>query len=69
ADIARRFAETSERNGTEALKAPLRNYRFVHHHLLDTVGNWATNAVAIYLAKAMRALDREALAMGDRAPE
>ncbi|AVN41981.1 TPA: hypothetical protein ACKPYC_001520 [Pseudomonas aeruginosa] len=69
ADIERRFAELAERNGTEALKAPLRNYRFVRHHLLDPAGNWAPNAVALYLAKAMRALDSEALAMGDSAQE
>lgn len=66
-DIERRFAELAERNGTETLKAPLRNYRFVRQHLLDPAGNWAPNAVALYLAKAMRTLDSEAHAMSDSA--
>jgi len=67
AEIERRFAELAERNGTETLKAPLRNYRFVRQHLLDPAGNWAPNAVALYLARAMRTLDSEAHAMGDSA--
>lgn len=62
ADIERGFSELAERDGdiAQELKAPLRDYRFVRRRLLEPAGNWAPNAVALYLAKTIRTLDGEA---------
>lgn len=69
-DIERRFAELAERDGgiAEALKAPLRDYRFVRRRLLEPAGNWAPNAVALYLAKTLRTLDGEGRRLGSSSP-
>jgi hypothetical protein len=59
AAIEQRFAELIVQDSTfvQALKAPLRDYRFVRKRLLNPVGHWAPNAVARYLTQAMRAVD------------
>ncbi|MNG24131.1 hypothetical protein D3C84_1088220 [compost metagenome] len=69
-DIERRFAELAERDGgiAEALKAPLRDYRFVRQRLLEPAGNWAPNAVALYLAKTVLTLDGEGRRLGNSPP-
>lgn len=58
-DIERRFAELLEQDAglAEVLKIPQRDYRFVRQHLLNPYGNWAPNAVRLYLAKTMSTLD------------
>lgn len=69
-DIERRFAELAERDGSiaQALKAPLRDYRFVRQRLLEPAGNWAPNAVALYLAKTVLTLDGEGRRLGNSPP-
>jgi hypothetical protein len=69
-DIERRFAEFTEQGSTflPALKAPLRDYRFVRKRVLNPVGNWAPNAVARYLAQAMRSVDSQVRALNSSRP-
>lgn len=66
ADIERRFAELPGLDSDLAtvLKVSLRDYRFVRQHLLNPYGNWAPNAVALYLVKTLSALDSEGRRLG-----
>lgn len=70
ARITERFAELTEQDNTvlQALKAPLRDYRFVRKRLLNPAGNWAPNAVARYLEQAMRSVDSQVRAMSSSLP-
>ncbi|MDA7086332.1 hypothetical protein PH586_08065 [Pseudomonas sp. SA3-5] len=70
ADIERCFTELSEQDSTfmQALKVPLRDYRFVRKRVLNPVGNWAPNAVERYLAQAMRSVDSQVRALSSSAP-
>lgn len=70
AGITQRFAELTAQDSTfvQALKAPLRDYRFVRKRLLNPAGNWAPNAVARYLAQAMRSVDSQVQALSSSAP-
>jgi hypothetical protein len=66
--IERHFAELSARGHdlSTTLNAPQRDYHFVRPRLLEPSRHWAPNAVALYLMKAMTALDDEVRRLGTR---
>jgi hypothetical protein len=66
--IERQFAELSARGHdlSTTLNAPQRDYHFVRPRLLEPSRHWAPNAVALYLMKAMTALDDEVRRLGTR---